>query len=209
MSTIFQGLTKKHKDKLLYTLEAHTFTFKKNMRILTSINNDNIIGIVLTGKLEITKTDYNGDVVIVETLQENDIFGSNISSIKSYENDIITKEDSKIIIIDYPRIINAEYNTPYFNQFLKNLLEIITEKINEKNIRLEIISKKTIRDKLLEYFKISSAKVGSHILYLPLSYTALANYLAVDRSAMTREMKSLIDEGFIKKDNKKITLLYR
>lgn len=209
MVNIFGNLSKKNKSKILYTLEAHTLFFKKNLKILTSIDNDNIIGILLSGKIEIVRTDYNGNQTIIETIEENNIFGTQISSLNNREYDIITKEDSKIIIIDYTRILNAENNTPYFNQFLKNLLNIISEKMNSKNERIEILTKKTIRDKLLEYFKIMTNKIGSKVIYLPINYTELADYLAVDRSAMTREMKNLIDEGFIKKENKKITLLYR
>ncbi len=208
MTDLFTGISNKNKVKLLYTLESHSFNFKKNTRILTNINNMNFIGIVVDGSLQITRYDYNGNRTIIETLEQNSIFGSTISSLHNNEYDVITIEDSKIIIIDYNRIINEDFNTSYFNQFVKNLLEIITEKINEKNERIEILTKKSIRDKLLEYFKISSNKIGSRVIYLPFNYTSLADYLAVDRCAMTRELKNLIDEGFIKKENKKITLLY-
>ena len=84
----------------------------------------------------------------------------------------------------------------------------MSEKINEKNNRIEILTKKTIRNKLLEYFKMMTKRSGSKHIYLTLSFTELAEYLAVDRSAMSRELKNLKDEGFIEVKNKKITLLY-
>ena len=82
------------------------------------------------------------------------------------------------------------------------------KKIKEKNERIEILSKKTIRNRLLEYFHISTQKTGSKIIYLPFSYTELADFLAIDRSAMSREIKNLKNEGFIKTTKGKITLLY-
>lgn len=208
MINLFQKITDKNKEKLLYTLESHAFTFPKNTRILTRVKEDNIIGFVVSGYMQIVRTDFNGNTTIIEELEENDVFGTLLSSLNNSEYDIITKEETKIIIIDYNRIINEENNPTYFNQFIKNLLEIATKKINAKNERIEILTKKTIRDKLLEYFKIISEKNGSRIIYLTRSYTELANYLAVDRSAMSRELKNLKDEGFIKTDHKKITLLY-
>ena len=88
------------------------------------------------------------------------------------------------------------------------MLTITSDKINEKNERIEILTKKTIRDKLLEYFRIVSEKSGSRIIYLTLNYTELADYLAVDRCAMSRELKNLKEDGIIKTEQKKITLLY-
>ena len=209
MTNLFANITPKQKEKLLRILEANTLNFSKNCQVLTSVKWDNIIGVVIEGYMQITRTDYNGNRTIIEELDENSIFGTTLSSLKNNEYDIITKENTKIVVIEYTSIINeVDNNYPYYNQFMKNLLEIINEKINEKNARIEILTKKSIRDKLLEYFKIISKKNGSKIIYLSLNYSELADYLAVDRSAMSRELKNLINEGFIKKEGKKITLLY-
>ena len=81
-------------------------------------------------------------------------------------------------------------------------------KVSDLNLRIELLSKKTIRDKLISYFRILSEKNFSKTFTLPFSLTDLADYLSVDRSAMMRELKSLKNEGFIKKSDKnKITLL--
>jgi CRP-like cAMP-binding protein len=206
---LFDKISPKNQEKLLYTLEAHTYTFPKNSKILANLMTDNIIGFVKEGYMQIIRTDYNGNVTIIEELDENTVFGTMISGLNNTEYEIITKEITKIVIIEYNRITNDDSNKPpYYDQFIKNLLEIVTDKINEKNKRIEILTKKSIRDKLLEYFKIISNKNGSRIIYLTLNYSELANYLAVDRSAMSRELKNLKEEGFIKTENKKITLLY-
>lgn len=209
MTSLFQNISPKNQEKLLYTLESYSFTFPKNTRILNHLTDDNIISFVVTGYMQIIRTDYNGNVTIIEELEENELFGTQFSSLNNSEYDILTKEETKVVFIDYNRILNEEnIKLPYYNQFIKNLLSITTSKISEKNERIEILTKKTIRDKLLEYFKIVSEKNNSRIIYLTLNYTGLAEYLAVDRSAMSRELKNLREEGFIKTDNKKITLLY-
>ena len=76
------------------------------------------------------------------------------------------------------------------------------------NTRIELLTKKNIRDKLLSYFDILSSKNLSKTIMVPFSYTDLADYLSIDRSAMMREISYLIDEGFIEKKGKKIKLLY-
>ena len=204
----FQNISPKNREKLLYTLESSRLTFPKNELILSNINQGNIIGIVIKGMMQIIKTDYNGTRTIIEELEENDIFGTIISPL-SNEYDILTKEESIVYIIDYDEIKNLDLeNKSYYNQFLKNLLEIIILKIEERNNRIEILTKKTIRNKLLEYFNIESKKNGLRVINLPFNFTDLADYLAIDRSAMSRELKYLKEEGFIEIKNHKITLLY-
>ncbi len=209
MSKLFNKINEKDQKKLLRILETSILSYPKNTAIL-SVSTENIIGIVLEGNAQIIRTDYNGNRTIIEELEEEAVFGTAISSLTSDECEIIAKENTKVLIIDYDLIINSENtNYSYYNQFIKNLLAITTETIEEKNERIEILTKKTIRDKLLEYFNIYSKKRGTKIIYLPFSFTDLADYLAVDRSAMSRELKYLKEEGFIDTKGRRITLLYR
>lgn len=208
MTNLFENITDKNQEKILRILEATSLNFKPNCQILTSVKLNNMIGVVLSGYMQIIRTDYNGNRTIIEELTENDVFGTTISSLTD-ECEIITKEETRIVIIDFNNILNdVENNLSYYKQFIKNLLEIYTDKINTKNERIEILTKKTIRDKLLEYFKIVSKRNNSKKIYLTMTYIELADYLSVDRSAMTRELKNLAEEGFIKREEKKITLLY-
>lgn len=209
MVNLFDNISDRNKEKLLRYLEANYFVFKKNVNISSSVNQGNIIGIVLEGYLQIVKNDYNGNKTIIEDLEENSIFGTIMSSISNGEYDVITKEDSKVILIDFEHIINtADIPINSYNQFLKNLLQIISERIQRKNERIEILTTKTIRNKLLEYFKITAQKTNTRIIYLPFNFNDLAEYLAVDRSAMSRELKNLKDEGLIEVKGKRINLLY-
>ncbi len=209
MYKLFNNISVNQQNKLLKLLEASILNYKKNTVMLSGIN-ESIIGIILEGTAQIIRTDYNGNRTIIEELEEGFAFGTAISSLTSDECQIIAKEDTKALIIDYDAIISFEnINFPYYNQFIKNLLEITTKVIDEKNDRIEILTKKTIRDKLLEYFNIYRKKHGTNNIYLPFSLTDLADYLAVDRSAMSRELKYLKEEGFIKSKGRKITLLYR
>ena len=81
-------------------------------------------------------------------------------------------------------------------------------KVTNLNTRIEILTKRSIREKLRGYFNILSTRNLNKTFSLPFSLTDLADYLSVDRSAMMRELKCLKDEGFIRKNGNKITLLY-
>ena len=210
MDELFDGISEKNRRKLLKMFDTFVLTFKKESIILTKEKEENILGIIMDGHAQIIKTDYNGNKSLIEDLYENDIFGTNISGLKNKEYDILTKEETKILILDYYNIIKHINSTnQFYNLFLINLINILTKRIEDRNQRIEILTKKTIRNKLLEFFSIYSKKSGSKYIYLPYNFTDLADFLAVDRSAMSRELKYLKEEGFIEIKGKRITLLYR
>lgn len=206
MQKLFDKISDKEKDLILKEFEAETLLYKKNSSVL-STNRANIIGIVLEGYLQIIKTDYDGKQVIIEELPEGHLFGTTLSNLNNNEVSILAKEDSKVLVIEYSMIFNSNNVKPYISKFLKNLLDITTDIINERNNHIQILTKRSIRDKLLEYFNLNKTP-GSKILYLPSTITDLANYLAIDRSAMSRELKNLRDDGFIETKGKRIYLKY-
>lgn len=82
-------------------------------------------------------------------------------------------------------------------------------KVTNLNMRIELLTKRSIRDKILGYFTMLSTRNLSKSFSLPFSLTDLADYLSVDRSAMMRELKLLKEDGFIEKNGNKITLIYK
>ena len=210
MTTPFQDLTKSQINKLYDLLGVHIYTFNDNQEILPTIKNENIIGIILDGYAQILNIEYNGNEIITENLYKNSIFGSNISLTNSENYQIIARQETTVLVIDYDKLINPKnlvHN--YFNIFLRNLFDIINIKFKEKNERIKILEKKQIRDKLLEYFEMEHKKSRLKSIYIPFSFKDLADYLAVNRSAMFRELKHLKDEKFIEIKNTTITLLYK
>ena len=203
MNELFKNIDEANKIRILQALETYTRKYKKNEIILSSVKNEDIICILLTGHIEIIKNDVSGNTSVIEDINEGEIFGSISANISSSDYEIITKEDSEIIIMELDNIIKYSDN----QIFLKNLLQVFYNKIKEFNNRIEILTNKTIRDKLLAYFNIMS-KNNNRIIYLPFSYSDLAYYLAINRSAMTREMKLLKEEGLIEVKGRKIKLLY-
>lgn len=209
MISLFKDISPDSKGKLLKLLETSTFTYQKSVNIAYLFKDRESIGLVIDGSLDIVRIDYNGTRTIIETIYEDEILGTSLTSLLSNDYEIITKEDTKILWLDYKFILSIndiKYN--YYNQFIKNLLMIALEKNTLKNERIEILTQKTIRNKLLEYFRIEALKNRSKIIYLKSTWQDLADYLAIDRCAMTRELKNLKEEGFINTKGRVITLLY-
>ncbi|CCY89145.1 putative uncharacterized protein [Mycoplasma sp. CAG:956] len=209
MISLFKDITPNNKGKLLKLLETSNFTYQKGVNIAYLFKDKESIGLVLSGSLDIIRIDYNGTRTIIETIYEEEILGTSLTSLLSNDYEIITREDTKILWLDYNVILGInDIKYTYYNQFIKNLLMIALEKNTLKNERIEILTQKTIRNKLLEYFRIEALKNRSKIIYLKSTWQDLADYLAIDRCAMTRELKYLKEEGFISVKGRVITLLY-
>ncbi len=210
MNNPFDNLSTSQINKLYDLLGVHIYKFKKNQEVLPTLKNGNIVAIILNGCAQIINIEYNGNEIIMETLIENSIFGSNISATNTENYQIIAKEPTEVVVIDYDKLINpSNLKFNYFNIFFRNLFDIINIKFKEKNERIRILEQKQIRNKLLEYFEIEQKKTRLKYINLPFTFRDLADYLAVNRSAMFRELKYLKDEKFIEINNRKITLLYK
>lgn len=209
MKSPFDGISELQKHKLIKLLKTHTYIFNKNEEILPTSKNENIICILLEGKAHIVNISYNGEEYISEKLEKESVFGTNISGIDYNEYQIRAVEPSKVLVIQYKQLLDSEnIDHKYYNIFLNNLFMIITKKLGENNNRIKILTRKSIREKLLAFFENEYKISRSKYIYLETSFKDLADYLSVNKSAMHRELKNLKDEKFIKVDGKRITLLY-
>ncbi len=209
MTNLFENISDINIRKIKRFLMASTIKYPKGVNILSNVNKDDFIAIIDTGSVQFITTDYNGNKSIIEDISEGGMFSSLTFPIHNEEVSCITKDITEITYIEYNSITNDEIiKTDSYIIFIKNLIKIMSDQVSEKNDRIELLTKRTTRDKLVDYFKNEEKKRGTKTFTLPISFTELANYLSVDRSAMTREISYLKDDGLIKTNGRKITLLY-
>lgn len=208
--SLFKNVPEEDIDSLIRNLQGRRINFKKDMTILSNLNNTNEVGIIIRGLASIIRIDYNGNRTIVSDMKEGDIFGGCFSDYMNEEMSVIADEDAEVLFVEYNRLLGTYgKNNIYHNILIENMIEILMKKISAYNRRIEVLNKRSIRDKLLEFFHILEKEQTSSTIKLPFNYTVLADYLAVDRSAMMREIKNLKDEEIIKTNNRTITLIYR
>lgn len=209
MTNLFANLSDKEIRKLKQVLKANTVTYRKNVNILSNVNRDDYIAIIDSGNLQLIHNDYDGNKTIIEDLNTGEIFGTLTSSIKNEEITCVTREETQITYIEYNQITNDEIiKNDFYIIFVKNLIKLLSDQLSRCNQRIELLTKRTTRDKILGYFYHQSVLRGSKTFIMPITFTELAAYLSVDRSSMTREISYLKEEGFIKTNGRKITLLY-
>lgn len=206
--SLFYNIEKNDVKKMLTCFEAKELHYKKDSMILSNLSNTTIVGVIETGSAVIIRYNYNGSRTIIEKLTIGDAFGR-ISPTVSEELYVIAEEETEVILFDYSRLINrCKKNCEYHNKLIDNMLQVLINKTQSYNERIEILTKKTIRDKLLAYFNILNKKQITKSIVLPFTLTDLADYLSIDRSAMMRELKNLKEEGLIKQKGKRIHLNY-
>ena len=209
MTHLFDNINDKDIEKLKRFLRASTSTYPKNINILSNIHKDDFIAIIDYGCIDFEFVDYEGNKTILETLNTGSIFGSLTFSLNSEDINCITKEKTQITFIEYNQITNDEIlKSDYYIIFIKNIIKLLSEQVILKINRISLLIKKTTREKLLKYFKMISKETGNNVITLPISYTELAEYLSVDRSAMTRELSYLKEDGLIRTNGRRITLNY-
>lgn len=184
-------------------------TFSKNEIITSYIKKRNQFCILISGNADLVRYDLNGSRTIVEHFSKNDIFGEVFYNITvNNELSVESKNKCEVLFFLYDNIhTKCKPNCTFHEELNEYLPELILNKINTLNTRVELLTKRSIRDKLITYFNLQSTQNFSKSFTLPFSLTDLADYLSVDRSAMMREIKLLKDDGFIDKIGNRIVLI--
>lgn len=185
--------------------------FTKNEVITTYIEKRNQFCILISGNADLVRYDLNGNRTIVEHLSKNDIFGEVFYTVTT-NNELLVeaREKCEVLFYIYDNIhLKCKNNCKFHQKLSENLPELILKKVTDLNMRVELLTKRSIREKLIGYFTLISSRKLNKTFTLPFSLTDLADYLSIDRSAMMRELKLLKEDGFIEKNGNKITLLYK
>ncbi len=190
-------------------IKVQTKYFEKGEIITTYLVNRNQVCILVDGSADLIRYDFKGNKNIIEHFATNDIFGEIFYQINTNnELFVLAKKKCEVLFFSYDNFIKCKNNCKFHETLISNLPNLMLTKVVTLNTRIELLSKRSIREKLLGYFTILSNQYLSKNIILPHSFTDLADYLNVDRSAMMRELKILKEDGFIKKNGNKLTLLY-
>ena len=121
--------------------------------------------------------------------------------------EVVCRTACDVVFIDYPHILKrCERACTHHSLLVQNMLRLISDKAQALSERVDVLSRRSIREKLLCYFNQLAEKEGSRTFQLPFSLSMLADYIATDRSAMMRELKRLKEEGVLRSEGRRITL---
>ena len=164
------------------------------------------------GEASLIRYDERGNKDIVDYFKPGSIFGETLYNVylNSELSVVATKKVSLLTIMYEDLTTKCDSHCKFHEELISLLLDLLFENTTHLNSRIEVMSKRTIREKLNIYFKTLSIESFSNRVTIPFSLTDLADFLSVNRSAMMRELKALEDDGIIKKISKNTyKLMYR
>ena len=172
--------------------------FSKGETITTYIEKRNQLCILITGEADLVRYDFYGQKTIIGHFNDTDTFGEVFYPANTNnELFVVAKKKCKVLFYTYDNIEQkCRKNCSFHNTLVNFLSKLLLDKIVNLNTRVELLSKRNIRDKLISYFNLLSAKTLSKTIVIPFSYTDLADYLSIDRSAMMRDIKALVDQRY-------------
>ncbi len=208
-SALFSGFEGLDAQKMVRCLGAKFKNCNTNETIMSYKESPEYIYVVLSGTAELVTYDYDGNKTILERFSADSVFGDKFFSPSgSDEFSVCATTPCEIISFRYHNAITPCENACKRHMLLlDNLFSMVSAKVLSQSQHIEVLTKRTIREKLLSYFEHQATQNNDFSFLLPMSLSALADYLSIDRSAMQREIKRLNDEGVVVSKGKKITLV--
>jgi CRP-like cAMP-binding protein len=197
---LFSGLDETDFPKVVSCLNGKLKQYPRGSILLLPGENVRNIGIILSGNVEISRHDYSGNRIIINQLGYPSMFGEVFvcSGIKKSPFTVTVLTDAKIMLIDFIRIIEDSSNACKFKRTLvTNMLSMLAEKNLALSQRIELMSKKSTKAKLaLFLLEAMGAELQSNVS-IPYNRSQLADYLGVNRSAMSKELCAMKAMGIL------------
>lgn len=207
---LFAGVGDSEIELLLSCLSARLCTYKKGEYVLRQGEHLSDIIVLLDGNLHIQKDDYWGNRSILGQISVGEMFGEAYVTPESGAllNDVVALEDSVVVFFDVKRIITTCSSACRFHAtVVQNMFFAISEKNRKLVQKLGHMSKRSTREKLISYLSEEAKRQNSSSFTIPFNRQQLADFLSVDRSAMSNELCKMRDEGLLEFDKNIFRLL--
>lgn len=197
---LFHGIEQTELPDMLSCMDAHIQVYTKNQTVFREGEPAGLVGIVLSGSVQVEKTDYYGNRTLLAQLGPSELFGEAFAcaGVEQLPVSVTAMQDCTIMLVPCRRMITACSNCCAFHtRMIRNLLHIVAEKNLMLNQKIEFTSKRTTKEKLMSFLLAQAKQNKNRIFAIPYDRQALADYLGVERSAMSAELSKLRREGKI------------
>lgn len=198
--SLFDGIARQQITPLLTCLGAKVISFSKGSTIFRQDDPARFFGVVLSGSVQVIRGDIYGSHTITALIEAGDIFGETFAcaSAAAIPANVIASSESTILLLEHARVVcTCSKGCAAHARLITNLLRIIADKNLLLNQKLEFVMQRTTRDKLMAYLHSQASKARSNHFSIPFDRQGLADYLGVERSAMSTELNKLKKAGVI------------
>ena len=209
-SPLFRNITYEEYRRMLTCFQAaqRSYVPEEQVYDFTSSRTD-AVGIVERGQVSLIRIDEVGVATVLEDMGPGGVFGRHLAfaGFAADSLEVVARSACDILFIDYPHLLRRCQNAcTYHSVLVQNMLGLLSDKAQALSERVDVLSRRSIREKLLCYFRQQAGKSGGDAFTLPFSFSVLADYIATDRSAMMRELRHLKEEGLVQTEGRRVTL---
>ena len=206
---LFLGISEGEIAELLLCLGAYERKFQKGDVIFRAGTPVTDMGLVVHGSVNIVVNLYWGNSIIFGHVAKGEVFAENYAAIPGKELlcDVVASEDTEVVFLTMKHVLTTcRKGCAYHNRIIQNMLRISAQKNLNMSSRMMHTASKSLRERLLSYFSEQALEQGSAHFTIPFNRQQLADYLAVNRSAMSNELSKMQAEGLIAYRKNEFTL---
>lgn len=208
VSPLFQDVSEESQQAMRTCFDMREYTFRAGEVVYDFSEGRNMVGVLTQGAAVIERIDHQGSRTILERLDEGGVFGEMLmfENVAGDSITVVAEEPCRVWLMAAEQVTKrCENACAHHTQVVENMFRLVAEKATSLYERVEVLSRRSIRDKLLCYFSLLAAKSGGEF-QLPFSLSALADYISTDRSAMMRELKKMRDERLVDITGRRVLL---
>ena len=207
---IFKGIREEYLPAMLTCLGSFQKKYQKDEVIFLESNEVRNVGIILSGTVHMVKDDSEGYQTLLVVMKENELFGESFSCGSHLDAQVsfLTAAPCEVLFLPFHKVIHScKMSCTFHHRLIENMVQLIEDKNVQLMHKIEVISKKTLREKILAYLRQQAMEQSSKQFTIPLERLELAEYLCADRSAVTRELSYMQRDGLIIYDKNTFQLL--
>ena len=197
---LFTGIKEKDFKPMLACLGSYTREYQKGEIIFLASQAIKCVGIILQGSVHMIKEDIWGGRTVLAYMKQGELFGETFAcgAIPIAAVTFYASSSCQILFMPFHKILHAcDMSCVFHHRLIENMVSLIASKNVQLMQKIEVTSKKTLREKILAYLSLQAQRCHSDSFELPLGRLELAAYLCADRSALSRELKNMKEEGLI------------
>ena len=207
---LFSGVQTHDLEAMLGCLNARKVEVKKDGYIFREGDPADFVGVVLAGMVRVLRSDFYGNQSILGLVEPGGMFGEAFScaGVPVLPVSVIANQPSVVLLLDLKRVLTVcSRACTFHSRIVANLVQVLANKNLHLNQRLDLASRRTTREKLLAYLTDQAKRQGSAQFVIPFDRQGLADYLGVERSAMSAELSRMQKDGILETRKNQFKLL--
>ena len=212
VSPLFRGITAEDLERLLPCLGGGARSYSAGAAILLAGTPAGQMGLVLSGRVQVVREEFSGHRSLLAELEPGELFAETFACAPALPGGlpvtVLAAEDCAVLLLDLKRVVGTCSNScPFHTRLVRNLLGVLAGKSLALNRRMVHLSRRSTREKLLSYLSEQAARAGGTEFSIPFDRQGLADYLCVERSAMSAVLSRLRAEGVLETRRNRFKLL--